>query len=88
MSYLKHVRPKTSSSVHDVGWTSTLVLSMFLGYKLEATPIFLSGYKPFPINGCEKQTPNDVTSIAVMEVTSESFELVNRRSYYTNNCPR
>ena len=42
----------------------------------------------FPINGCEKETPNDVNSIAVMEVTSESFKLVNHRSYYTNNCPR
>ena len=37
---------------------------------------------------CLKQTPNDVTSIAVMEVTSESSELVNCRSYYTNNYPR
>ena len=39
-----------------------------------------------PINSCGKRTPNNVTSIAVMEVTSESSELLNgRRSYYTNN---
>ena len=63
-------------------------LSMFFGYKLEATPVFLLGYKPFPDKRLWKTDPNDGTSIAVMEVTFESFELVNRRSYYTNNYPR
>ena len=63
---------------------ASCVLNMSLGYKLEATLVFQSGYKLFPNNG--KWTPNNVTSIAVMEVTSESSELlIGRRSYYTNN---
>ena len=78
----KLVRPWCWLDEHFASWAFSLDANLKRPlYSFQVT-------NRFPINGYEKQTPNDGTSIAVMEVTSESSELVNRRSYYTNNCPR
>ena len=88
LSCIGHVRPSISSSIREVGWTSTLRLEHVPCVQTWSDPCFPVRLQTVPpINGYGKQTPNNVTSMAVMEVTSESSELHNgRRSYCTNNC--
>ena len=84
LSGLGHVRPRISSSVREASWTSTLRPEHAPWTQTRSDLFSCLATKTIPpVNGCGKQRPNSVTSIAITKVTSESFELHNSRR---NNC--